>query len=50
MAATTERATKKDGANVGKIVQIIGPVLDVEFDEGRLPEIHHALQIGRAHV
>ena len=35
------------GKNVGKIVQIIGPVLDVEFEEGRLPEIHHALRIAR---
>ena len=29
----------------GKIVQIIGPVLDVEFEAGHLPEIYHALQI-----
>jgi len=33
--------------NVGRIVQIIGPVLDVEFEEGHLPEIHHALRIER---
>jgi F0F1-type ATP synthase beta subunit len=25
--------------NVGKIVQIIGPVIDVEFEAGHLPEI-----------
>ena len=30
---------------VGKIVQIIGPVVDVEFDAGHLPEIYHALSI-----
>src|SRR5215831_18225078 len=29
----------------GKIVQIIGPVLDVEFEAGHLPEIYNALQI-----
>src|SRR5438874_950322 len=30
---------------VGKIVQIIGPVIDVEFEAGRLPEIYNALEI-----
>src|SRR5437868_3599350 len=30
---------------VGKIVQVIGPVLDVEFEAGHLPEIYHALRI-----
>src|SRR5881396_2773439 len=30
---------------IGKIVQIIGPVLDVEFEAGHLPEIYHALRI-----
>src|SRR5712664_601604 len=30
---------------VGKIVQIIGPVVDVEFEAGHLPEIYNALQI-----
>ena len=30
---------------VGKIVQIIGPVLDVEFDAGHLPELYNALSI-----
>jgi len=29
----------------GKIVQIIGPVLDVEFEAGQLPEIYNALRI-----
>ena len=29
----------------GKVVQIIGPVLDVEFEGGQLPEIHNALRI-----
>ena len=30
---------------VGKIVQIIGPVIDVEFEAGRLPEIYNALHV-----
>ena len=29
----------------GKIVQVIGPVIDVEFEAGHLPEIHHALHV-----
>src|SRR6476646_7372642 len=29
----------------GKIVQVIGPVLDVEFEAGHLPEIYNALRI-----
>jgi F-type H+/Na+-transporting ATPase subunit beta len=30
---------------IGKIVQVIGPVLDVEFEAGHLPEIYNALRI-----
>lgn len=30
---------------VGKVVQIIGPVVDVEFEEGHLPEIYNAIHI-----
>src|ERR687888_2828310 len=29
----------------GRIVQIIGPVVDVEFEAGHLPEIYNALRI-----
>ncbi len=32
-------------ATNGKIVQVIGPVIDVQFDEGNLPEIYDALEI-----
>ena len=32
-------------ATQGKIVQVIGPVLDVEFPEGKLPEILNAIAI-----
>src|SRR5213592_4708103 len=31
--------------NVGKVVQVIGPVLDVEFEPERLPEIYNAVVI-----
>ena len=34
-----------DGQHVGKVVQIIGPVLDVEFDGKYLPPIYQALRI-----
>src|SRR5437773_2470397 len=32
-------------AQVGKITQVIGPVVDVEFSGGTLPEIYTALKI-----
>jgi len=32
-------------ANVGKISQVIGPVVDVEFEPGKLPSIYNALEI-----
>lgn len=31
--------------NTGKILQIIGPVVDVQFENGHLPEIYNALEI-----
>ncbi len=31
--------------NKGKITQVIGPVVDVQFEAGKLPEIYHALRI-----
>ena len=39
MVATTERT------NVGKIVQVIGPVVDAEFAPGNLPRIYNALTV-----
>src|SRR2546423_13987578 len=42
MAVATKSASK-----TGEIVQIIGPVLDVRFEEGELPEIYHALTVKR---
>jgi len=37
----------KNQVNEGTIVQIIGVVLDIDFSEGNLPEIYHALNIPR---
>ena len=31
--------------NIGKITQVIGPVVDVEFEKGKLPPIFNALRI-----
>jgi F-type H+-transporting ATPase subunit beta len=31
--------------NIGKVVQVIGPVVDVEFEPEKLPEIHNAVRI-----
>jgi F-type H+-transporting ATPase subunit beta len=33
--------------NKGKIIQIIGPVLDIDFSGGALPEIYNAIKIKR---
>ncbi len=40
MATATAPAT-----HIGRVVQVIGPVLDVEFDTDDLPEIYNALRI-----
>jgi F-type H+-transporting ATPase subunit beta len=31
----------------GKIIQVIGPVVDIEFEEGHLPDIYNAIRIPR---
>jgi F-type H+-transporting ATPase subunit beta len=33
------------GENMGKVVQVMGPVVDVEFEQGKLPTIYTALAI-----
>src|SRR6266704_4122750 len=49
MATRTKEEPKKPAgetkANVGKVVQVIGPVLDVEFEPEKLPELYNALLI-----
>ncbi|MFL5486899.1 MAG: F0F1 ATP synthase subunit beta [Gemmatimonadaceae bacterium] len=49
-AVRTERkkapaAESKKTHNIGKVVQVIGPVLDVEFESEHLPELYNALRI-----
>ncbi len=38
-------ATNNDGQNVGRIVRVVGPVIDVEFDPDKMPGIYNALTI-----
>src|SRR2546426_10335202 len=49
MATRTKTAPTKPAGetkqNVGKVVQVIGPVMDVEFEPERLPELYNALVI-----
>src|SRR6185503_20731470 len=49
MATKSTEAPKKPAGDkklsVGKVVQVIGPVLDVEFEPGHLPELYNALRI-----
>src|SRR5918911_1798773 len=44
-AIATERvgATPQTQKNIGRVVQVIGPVLDVEFEPEHLPELYNAL-------
>ncbi len=42
-AKPADAETKKH--NIGKVVQVIGPVLDVEFESEHLPELYNALRI-----
>ena len=43
MATPSENVT--NGQAAGRVVQVIGPVVDVEFDEQHLPPIYQALRI-----
>src|SRR6185369_10607656 len=36
--------------NIGRIKQVIGPIVDVEFDSGRLPAIYHAVRVTNATI
>ncbi len=33
------------GENIGKVLQVMGPVVDVEFEQGKLPTIYTALTL-----
>ncbi|MET0704766.1 MAG: F0F1 ATP synthase subunit beta, partial [Mycobacterium sp.] len=44
MTAPAEAKTNgKSGAAVGRVVRITGPVVDVEFPRGSVPELFNAL-------
>lgn len=47
MAKTQTAKAQKPQQNAGRIVQIIGVVLDIDFSGGKLPVIYSALQIPR---
>ena len=34
-----------ENKNIGRVIQVMGPVVDVAFGEGKLPEIYNALKI-----
>jgi F-type H+/Na+-transporting ATPase subunit beta len=42
---TTAKAASATKQNVGKVIQVIGPVLDVEFEPEQLPELYNALVV-----
>ncbi len=37
-------------SNEGTIIQVIGPVIDVDFEDGQLPSIYNALHINRTNT
>jgi F-type H+-transporting ATPase subunit beta len=41
----TKQPAAETKRNVGRVVQVIGPVLDVEFEPEHLPELYNALRI-----
>src|SRR5512142_829852 len=55
MMATAVKEQVKGAAvetkrNVGHVIQVIGPVLDIEFEPEHLPEIYNALEITNPNV
>jgi F-type H+-transporting ATPase subunit beta len=45
IATEKKKAPGEKAQNIGRVVQVIGPVLDVEFEPEHLPEIYNALVI-----
>ncbi|HXV91313.1 MAG TPA: F0F1 ATP synthase subunit beta [Gemmatimonadales bacterium] len=43
--ATKTQAQAKRQLSIGKVVQVIGPVIDVEFEPEHLPELYNALVV-----
>ncbi|MBF6334210.1 F0F1 ATP synthase subunit beta [Nocardia transvalensis] len=42
-AATTAENKSRAGAGTGRVARVIGPVVDVEFPRGAIPELYNAL-------
>lgn len=36
---------KKKYNNEGKVIEVIGPVVDIEYENGKLPEIYNAIEV-----
>jgi F-type H+-transporting ATPase subunit beta len=47
MTATLEEASTDTTGGTGRVVRVIGPVVDVEFAPDEMPEIHFALHVER---
>jgi F-type H+-transporting ATPase subunit beta len=45
--AAPARKTDKKTATIGHVIQITGPVVDIEFPAGELPEIYNAVEVKR---
>src|SRR5688572_33088960 len=37
--------TVAEAVKVGRVVQVIGPVVDIEFESGQLPAIYNAVRV-----
>ena len=44
-AKAKPKGKEKDEVKIGKVVQIIGPVVDIEFKGAELPEIYNAIRV-----
>jgi len=44
----TDNQTGSRGITIGKVVQIMGGVVDVEFPKGQLPEVYDAIDVPRS--
>jgi len=49
MTTQTAPEERLDGVAAGRIVRVIGPVVDVEFPPGDLPDINHAVTFERTY-
>ena len=42
---TETKQKKKEPKREGRVVQVIGPVVDISFKDSELPEIYNAIRI-----